>query len=86
MKVAHIFNEINFSGAETMYASAAHLFQKENINLIAISTGKNKGNYVDIFEEKGFELFHKPITHFIKNIPLFIKYFKNFFQCINQAN
>ena len=72
MKVAHVFNEINFSGAETMYANAAHLFQKENIDLIAISTGKNKGNYADIFEDKGFELYHKPITQFFKNIPFFI--------------
>lgn len=79
MRVVHIFNEINFSGAETMYANAAHLFQKENIDLIAISTGRNKGNYVEVFEEKGFEIYHKPITQFLKNILFFIKYFKNFY-------
>ncbi|CAM4170082.1 glycosyltransferase family 4 protein [Gillisia limnaea] len=79
MKVVHIFNEINFSGAETMYANAAHLFQKENIDLIAISTGENRGNYVNIFEEKGFKLYHKPITQFLKNILFFIKYFRNFY-------
>jgi glycosyltransferase involved in cell wall biosynthesis len=62
IKVLHLFNEINFSGAEIMYAQAAPLLQKEDCELIAYSTGKRLGDFASVFEENKIKVFHKPIT------------------------
>ena len=61
INVLHVFNEINFSGAEVMYASAANFFNKEGFILYAISTGKNIGSYSNIFELNGIVVDHIPI-------------------------
>ncbi|HEY4111799.1 glycosyltransferase family 4 protein [Puia sp.] len=60
MRVLHIFNEINFSGAEIMYANAAGLFQQKGVELFALSTGANEGNFVHRFREAGIRVAHKP--------------------------
>lgn len=62
MKVLHIFNEINFSGAEVMYANAAPLFQQQGIEMIAFNTGKGIGNYVEHFEKADIKVVFKPIV------------------------
>ncbi|WP_372755670.1 glycosyltransferase family 4 protein [Labilibaculum sp.] len=61
MKVLHLFNEIQFSGAEIMYANAASLFQKEGVELLAFSTGKEMGTFAPVFEREKIRIFHKPI-------------------------
>lgn len=61
MKVLHLFNEINFSGAEIMYANAAPLFQKEGVEMLAFSTGSNLGDFSSIFKQKNIKVYHKPI-------------------------
>lgn len=69
MKVLHIFNSIEFSGAETMYAAASEEFQNNGFELYALSTGKDKGALVKHFEEVGFKVFH---------IPFIVKYYQLF--------
>jgi len=61
MKVLHLFNEIQFSGAEIMYANAASLYKDMGVNLVAFSTGPNIGIYAAAFEENFIETYHKPI-------------------------
>lgn len=61
MKVLHLFNEINFSGAELMYANAAYLFQSHGIKMLACSTGEAKGNFVSEFEKNNIKTYHFPI-------------------------
>ena len=78
MRVLHIFNEINFSGAEIMYADAAPVFQQHGFDLFAISTGSNFGNFTSQFEKAGIKIFHRPFN--VKSLnPFYIySYFKDF--------
>lgn len=85
IKVAHLFNEINFSGAEIMYAQAAPLFQKQGFELIAVSTGAGKGNYVQQYEQANYTIYHKPISALsIRTIPQFILYYVNFYRFLKK--
>lgn len=60
MRVLHLFNEINFSGAELMYRDAADYFREQGVEMYALGTAKNFGNFTDNFREKGINTFHKP--------------------------
>ncbi|ASO07970.1 glycosyltransferase family 4 protein [Arenibacter algicola] len=59
MKVLHVFDEINFSGAELMYSDAASYIQKKGIKLFALSTGVKFGNFISNFEAKDIDIIHK---------------------------
>jgi glycosyltransferase involved in cell wall biosynthesis len=86
MRVLHVFNEINFSGAEIMYATAAPLFIDSGFELFAISTGNNFGNYIKQFEDAGIKIFHKPFKAESKN-PLYIwNYLKGICAFIKEHN
>ncbi|GGH56517.1 glycosyltransferase involved in cell wall biosynthesis [Filimonas zeae] len=86
MRVLHVFNEINFSGAEVMYANAAPLFQEKGIELIALSTGKEFGNFTQQFETVHIKMHHKPLLESDKN-PLFLfKYFRSIIKFIREEN
>lgn len=61
MKVLHIFNAIEFSGAEIMFHSAAHSLQKRGCELYALSTGNKVGSYASIMEKAGFKILHLPL-------------------------
>lgn len=80
MKVLHLFNEINFSGAEIMYANAAPLFQSQGIEMLAFSTGKNYGDFVAQFEKNNIKTFHKPIGNAkiisLKSIQYYFRFYK----------
>lgn len=69
MKVLHIFNEINFSGAELMYNDASSYFQSRGVELFAISTGKTIGSFAENFKKSGINAYHK---HYKTNIVLTI--------------
>ena len=43
MKILHILNELNYSGAELMVACAAKIWIKSGIELHVLSTGEKKG-------------------------------------------
>ncbi|MEO5682380.1 MAG: glycosyltransferase family 4 protein [Chitinophagaceae bacterium] len=84
MHVLHIFNEINFSGAEIMYANAAPLFQKEGIRMTAVSTGKNKGNFVRQFEKANIHIIHRPLPPGFKSPFFLFRYFKSIYAFIKK--
>lgn len=60
MRVLHLFNEINFSGAELMYRDAADYFREKEVEMYALGTAKNFGNFIENFSEKGINTVHKP--------------------------
>lgn len=60
MRVLHLFNEINFSGAELMYMDVADYFREKNVMMYAVGSAKNFGNFIDNFREKGIHTVHKP--------------------------
>ncbi|NBB31849.1 glycosyltransferase family 4 protein [Cellulophaga sp. BC115SP] len=70
MKILHIFNEIKYSGAEIMYASAAEIFQHEGVELYALAIGNSLGEYAIEFEKNGIAVFHKPIPSSYLNFKL----------------
>jgi len=86
MKVAHLFNEINFSGAEIMYAQAAPLFQAQGFELIAISTGKQKGNYVKQYEQANYTIAHQPLPAGRFNLITLLKYYVSFYHYLKNEN
>ncbi len=59
MKVAHILNELRFSGAEILLTSAASLLQSVG-PLLVICTGAQEGNYVDSMRAAGYTVIHIP--------------------------
>ncbi len=59
-KIAHIFNSIEYSGAERMIFSLQEFYNAEFIPY-AISTGIKKGEFYNEFSEK-FKCFHIPVT------------------------
>lgn len=73
MKLLHILNEINFSGAEVMLSSAAPIFKKNGFELHALSTGNNIGNYSEVLEKAGYKIHH---IKFGKNPKYFFDIYK----------
>lgn len=63
MKVLHIFNEIKFSGAELMYSDAASYMQENGIEMHALSSGKELGDFANNFKERNIKVVHKPYLH-----------------------
>jgi len=61
IKVLHLFNEIQFSGAEVMFATAAASFHAQGVELHAIATGRSIGDYEPVFCERGIVCEHWPI-------------------------
>lgn len=76
MHVLHIFNEINFSGAEIMYANAASLFQENGVRMTAVSTGTQPGNFVAQFEKAGIGIIHRPLPPGTNNPFFLCRYFR----------
>jgi glycosyltransferase involved in cell wall biosynthesis len=62
LKLLHILNEINFSGAEVMLNLAAPLFKQNGIELHALSTGNNRGNYAEVLVKAGYKIHHIPFS------------------------
>ena len=84
MKVLHLFNEINFSGAEIMYANAASLFQSKGIQMVAFSTGKNYGSFVSEFEKNNIKTYHKHISSSKIISPSCILYYFRFYKFLKR--
>jgi glycosyltransferase involved in cell wall biosynthesis len=76
MHVLHIFNEINFSGAEIMYANAAPLFQKDGFKMTAVNTGQKMGNFVSQFEKANIETIYMPLSLGYKSPFTLLRYFR----------
>ena len=82
IKVLHIFNSINHSGAEIMYEAAAPIFIDNGCELFALSTGKTTGDFVDQFEKAGYTVFFLPrpkeykFSYYINFFPHFFSFFK----------
>ena len=73
IRVLHILDELNYSGAEVMLRNSAHLFISRGIQLHALSTGQVIGIYSDKLKEAGFMVHHIP---FRKNPNFFIEVYK----------
>ncbi|MEP7279955.1 MAG: glycosyltransferase family 4 protein [Bacteroidota bacterium] len=86
MHILHIFNEINFSGAEIMYANAAGLFQQKGYKLTAVGTGMKAGNYVHQFEKSGINIIHLPFPKGFKKPFLVVGYMRNIYSLIKRSN
>lgn len=86
MRVLHIFNEINFSGAEIMYANAAPIFNSHGVTMLALSTGKNFGNFTTQFGEAKIQMFHRPLLESDLNPFFLIKYFRDIIKFIRKEN
>ena len=61
MKVLHILNELNPSGAEVMIEVASETFRLNNVEAYILGTGKIIGPYKDNLERVGFRIFHIPL-------------------------
>lgn len=61
MKVAHILNELRFSGAEVMLAAAAPYLISSG-NSLVIATSDQLGDFASTLEKAGFQVFHMPFS------------------------
>lgn len=62
MKVLHIFNSLMPSGAETMWAAAKDLLQREGVETHVVATLPDLGPYAERMRECGFVVHHIPHT------------------------
>ncbi|MBG0784875.1 MAG: glycosyltransferase [Anaerolineaceae bacterium] len=60
MKVLHILNELQPSGAEVMLNRAAPYWLGESMELCILSTGQSQGQYSKNLEDSGYKVFHIP--------------------------
>ncbi len=60
MKVLHILNEIEFSGAEVMLEIAASTFIANGFKLHVLSTGEDIGRYATSLNNVGYSVHHIP--------------------------
>jgi glycosyltransferase involved in cell wall biosynthesis len=84
MKVLHVFNEIKFSGAELMYVKAASFFQKNGIEMYAISTGQNLGDFATEFTNNNIKVFYRPIKSEIRFSLNRILYYYDFYKFLKE--
>ncbi len=82
MHILHIFNEINFSGAEIMYADAAPLFQQNGFSMTAVNTGLKMGNFTEEFEKANIRIIYRPISTAYKSPFFLLRYFRNMYRYI----
>jgi len=61
MKVAHILNEVRFSGAEVMLAAAANNFLSVGPAMV-IGAGDRLGDFAPNLSEAGYQIAHKPFS------------------------
>ncbi|MEP6750121.1 MAG: glycosyltransferase family 4 protein [Bacteroidota bacterium] len=86
MHVLHIFNEINFSGAEIMYANAAPMFQAKGIQMTAVNTGDKLGNFASEFDKADIKIIHRPLSLGYKNPVFLFRYFRAVYAYIKKEN
>jgi len=70
MKVLHIMNELNASGAETMLESAYKYWNDAGLDLHILSTGCSLGPYSSTLRKCGYKIHHLPLKRVFK-IPTF---------------
>jgi glycosyltransferase involved in cell wall biosynthesis len=61
IKILHILHAIKYSGAEVMLTLAAPYFQQNEVELHAVSTDDELGDYAEVFEKAGFTVHHIPL-------------------------
>lgn len=83
MHILHIFIEINFSGAEIMYANAAPLFQRDGFRMTAVNSGPKPGNFVQEFEKANISIIYRPVPNGRNPFKL-VKYFRGIYQYIKR--
>ncbi|MEX2527837.1 MAG: glycosyltransferase [Gemmatimonadota bacterium] len=62
LRVLHILNELQPSGAETMLESAGHLLAADGIEARIMATGAQEGPYAGRLRAAGYEIVHLPFS------------------------
>lgn len=86
MKVLHVFNTINHSGAEVMYAQAGPMFSDAGVKLVAMSTGRELGTYKDQMMSAGYDVAHLPEGGSRWLAGFDPRFFVRFFQYLRREN
>ena len=86
MRVLHIFNEIKFSGAEIMYENAAALFQSNGIELLAMSTGNEIGEFSNNFKSADIQVQHMKLPIRAYNPFFLYLYFRKIYILLKKEN
>ncbi len=77
MKILHILNAIEFSGAEVMLKVAAPIFIKNRFDLHVLSTGNEVGRYSDTLKNSGYTIHHIPFKKSPKYFLVFYRFLYN---------
>jgi glycosyltransferase involved in cell wall biosynthesis len=85
MKVIHIMNSLNFSGAEIMYVDAAPFFQEKGCILTVMATADELGEFAPYFECAGYKIIHKPMPSKNQHFSKFL-YYKSIITLLNVEN
>lgn len=75
--VLHLFNSIEYSGAEMMLLSSKDLAWQANIEYSYLSTGKFKGKLAEDLTAYDYQVYHLPYSITIKHFFYFYKLLRN---------
>jgi glycosyltransferase involved in cell wall biosynthesis len=67
-RVLHIFNSINYSGAEVMFARSVEHFEKHGYETCVLATGEQLGDYASSMKKAGVRLFHKELNSIVEHL------------------
>jgi glycosyltransferase involved in cell wall biosynthesis len=76
MRVLHILNDLQPSGAESMLRAAAAYWHEQSLTSDILSTGSTLGEYASTLEKSGYHIYHIPSSssyHFFLSIYKFFK-------------
>lgn len=77
MKILHILNAIEFSGAEIMLKGGGPILVKNGFDLHALSTGDEIGNFAEILKRCGYKIHHIPFKKSAKYLVELYRFLKN---------
>jgi glycosyltransferase involved in cell wall biosynthesis len=73
LKVLHVLNELQPSGAETMLRLAARPWQARGVQLDVLSLGVSVGAYAPHLRQSGIRIHHQPLQPVRSFVPSFIR-------------
>jgi glycosyltransferase involved in cell wall biosynthesis len=66
VKILHMLDSIEYSGAEVMLGTAAPFLIRDGFKLHALSSGEDEGSYADILKSAGFSIHNIPFRRSVK--------------------
>lgn len=75
-RILHIFNALNHSGAEVMFAGAVRHFERFGFKTYVLATDREVGGYAEVMKESGAIVIHKELRYALSHLIYIYKLIK----------